>query len=98
MAPATEERQEHGRSFDHVRSNPEGVAAVLWPLPRVGAQTGVAKHEPVPDPMADAQVQGAGRPQNSGCRDAQAAGARATGCVRSLVAGIRVVGWMMGAG
>ena len=27
-----------------------------------GAQTGVAEHEPVPDPVADAQVQGAGRP------------------------------------
>ncbi|HEY6441397.1 MAG TPA: hypothetical protein VIY55_15340 [Acetobacteraceae bacterium] len=31
-----------------------------FPLPRIGAQTGVAEHEPVPDPVADAQVQGAG--------------------------------------
>ena len=29
-----------------------------FPLPRIGAQTGVAEHEPVPDPVADAQVQG----------------------------------------
>jgi transposase-like protein len=32
MAPATEERQEHGRSIGYVRSDPEGLAKVLWPV------------------------------------------------------------------
>ena len=77
---------------------PEGLAAILWPLARVGAHAGVAEHEPVSDPLADAQAQEAGRPQNKGCRNAQAAGAEQAGCVHSWVPGISVVGWMMGAG
>src|SRR5438309_1065346 len=44
------------------RPDPEGLAAVLRPLPRIGAQTGVAEHEPVSDPVADAQAQEAGGP------------------------------------
>jgi hypothetical protein len=39
------------------RFDPEGVAALLWPLPRIGAQTSVAEHKPVPDQVADAQAQ-----------------------------------------
>ncbi len=62
MAPATEERQELGPPIGHVRSDPEGLAAILWPVLRIGAQASVAKHEPVSDPMADAQAQEAGGP------------------------------------
>ena len=40
----------------------KGLAAVLWPLPWIGAQTSMAQHESVPDPMADAQAQEAGGP------------------------------------
>ena len=54
VAPATEERQEHGRSVGYVRSDPEGLATVLWPVSWVGAQASVAQHESVPDPMVDA--------------------------------------------
>ena len=62
MAPATEERQEHGRSIGYVRSDPEGLAPILWPVLWVGAQTSVAQHESVPDPVAHAQAQEAGGP------------------------------------
>ena len=41
---------------------PKGLAAVLRPLSWIGAQTGVAEHEPVPGPVAHAQAQETGRP------------------------------------
>ena len=58
----------------------------------------VAARERVLDPMAEAQAQEAGGPQNAGRRDAEAPGATSARCIRALEAGISVVGWMMGAG
>jgi Reverse transcriptase (RNA-dependent DNA polymerase) len=62
MADPTEERQESGRSFGHARTDPERMAAILRPFPRLGAQVGLASREPVPDRMADGQAQEAGGP------------------------------------
>ena len=56
MAGPTEERQERGRSLGHAWPDPEGMAAILRPFPRLGAQVGLAAREPVPDRMADAQA------------------------------------------
>ena len=98
MADPTEERQEPGRSFGHARTDPEGMAAILRPFPRLGAEVGLAAREPVPDRMADAQAQEAGGPQNAGRRNAQTAGATPATRIRPLADGLPVVGWMMGAG
>ena len=98
MAGPTEERQELGRSFGHARTDPEGMAAILRPFPRLGAQVGLAAREPILDRMADAQAQEAGGPQNAGRRNAQTAGATSARRIGPLVDGLSVVGWMMGAG
>ena len=64
----------------------------------IGAQAGVAKHEPVSDPMADAQAQASGGPQNTGRRGAEADSTQPTGCLHALGAWVRVIGGMVGAG
>src|ERR1700751_5559382 len=51
------------------------MAAILRPFPRLGAQVGLAAHEPCSGRMADAQAQEAGGPQNTCRRNAQTAGA-----------------------
>src|SRR4029077_21283213 len=43
MASAIEVRQGTGRSFDHVRSDPQGLASILWPLLWIGKST-IWKH------------------------------------------------------
>ncbi len=62
LAGPTEERQERGRSLGHARPDPEGMAAILRPFPRLGAQVGLATREPSSGRMADAQAQEAGGP------------------------------------
>src|SRR5271165_5726699 len=74
------------------------MATILRPLPRLGAQVGLAACEPILDRMADAEAQEAGGPQNAGRRDAQTAGATSARRIGPLVDGLSVVGWMMGAG
>ena len=55
--------------------DPEGMAAILRPFPRLGAQVGLAAREPVLDLVADAQAQEGGGLQNARRRNAQTAGA-----------------------
>jgi Reverse transcriptase (RNA-dependent DNA polymerase) len=98
VAPAAEERQEPGRSLGHVRPDPERVATILWSLLWIGARTGVAEHEHVSNPVADAQAQASGGPQDTGRRGAEADGARPTGRFHTLDAWMCVWGWVMGAG
>src|SRR5271154_4749512 len=98
MAGPTEERQEPGRSFGHARTDLEGMATILRPFPRLGAQVGLAACEPILDRMVDAEAQEAGGPQNACRRDAQTAGATSARRIGPLVDGLSVVGWMMGAG
>ena len=40
----------------HAWPDPEGMAAILRPFPRLGAQVGLATREPIPGRMADAQA------------------------------------------
>jgi hypothetical protein len=48
--PATEERQDHGRSIGHVRSNPERWQQHYGRFYESTLKPGVAEHELVPDP------------------------------------------------
>jgi hypothetical protein len=76
----------------------KGMAAILRPFLRFGAQVGLATHEPCSGRMVDAQAQEAGGPQKHAPPKRSNGWRNVTPRIRPLVDGLSIVGWMMGAG
>lgn len=98
VASAIEVRQGTGRSFGHVRSDPHGVAAILWPLPWVGDVDGLETCERLSGALADAQIQKSRPTQSPGVASPRAIGATVPARLCPLEIGICSDDRMMGAG